>query len=143
MFADPVSATSVLQSATTRTLVPLDVSNQAVLSFEHFDRLKQTRKYALRWFFDELIPFALRVHHETLGLEGLPLREVTALAAIAEPRHFTSRAMCVEVELRGELTRGATVFDQRGIDRWQSNIDVIDSVDPQGVLDYFAQVARN
>lgn len=39
IFADPVSAQSVLQSAATRTLVPLDVSNKTVLSFDQFDRL--------------------------------------------------------------------------------------------------------
>jgi inosine-uridine nucleoside N-ribohydrolase len=143
IFADPMSAQTVLQSAATRTLVPLDVSNKTVLTFDQFDRLKQNRQYALRWFFDELIPFALRVHHEDLGLEGLPLREVTALAAIAEPRHFTSQTMSLAIELQGALTRGATVFDQRGIERWQKNIDVVDSVDTQGVLDYLAQVVRN
>ena len=40
IFADPISAQSVLQSAATRTLVPLDVSNKTVLSFDQFDRLK-------------------------------------------------------------------------------------------------------
>ncbi|NQV27184.1 MAG: nucleoside hydrolase [Rhodopirellula sp.] len=143
IFSDPMSADLVLQSAATRTLVPLDVSNRTVLTFDQFDRLKQDRKYALRWFFDDLIPFALRVHHEELGLEGLPLREVTALAAIAEPRHFTSKTMSLAIELQGSLTRGVTVFDQRGIERWQNNIDVIDSVDTHGVLDYLSQVVRN
>ena len=143
IFADPISAQSVLQSAATRTLVPLDVSNRTVLSFDQFDRLKQNRQYALRWFFDELIPFALRIHHEDLGLEGLPLREVTALASIAEPRHFTSQTMSLTIELQGALTRGATIFDQRGIERWQNNIDVIDSVDTHGVLDYLGQIVKN
>jgi inosine-uridine nucleoside N-ribohydrolase len=143
IFADPISAQSVLQSAATRTLVPLDVSNKTVLSFDQFDRLKQNRRYAFRWFFDELIPFALRVHHEDLGVEGLPLREVTALASIAVPRHFTSQTMSLAIELQGALTRGATVFDQRGIERWQNNIDVIDSVDTHGVLDYLGQIVRN
>lgn len=143
IFADPVSAQAVLTSASTRTLVPLDVSGKTVLTFDQFDRLKQNRQYAMRWFFDELIPFALRVHHEDLGLEGLPLREITALASIAEPRHFTSTMMSLSVELEGTLTRGATVFDLRSIERWQKNIDVVDSVDTHGVLDYLAQVVRN
>ncbi len=143
IFADPMSAQSVLQSIATRTLVPLDVSNKTVLTFDQFDRLKSDRKYALRWFFDELIPFSLRTHHEELGLEGVPLRELTALAAITEPRHFTSRTMSLAIELQGSLTRGATVFDQRGIERWQNNIDVIDSVDTHGVLDYLGQIVRN
>ena len=143
IFADPVSAQTVLQSAATRTLVPLDVSRKTILTFEQFDRLTQNRKYELRWFFDELIPFALRVHHEDLGLEGLPLREVTALAVVAEPRHFTSKTMSLAIELQGSLTRGATVFDRRGIERWQKNIDVVDTVDTHGVLDYLGQITRN
>lgn len=143
IFADPISAQAVLQSAATRTLVPLDVTNKTVLSFDQFDRLKHDRNCALRWFFEDLIPFALRVHHEDLGLEGFPLREVTALASIAEPRHFTSQTMSLAIELHGSLTRGATVFDRRGIERWQNNIDVIDSVDTHGVLDYLGQIVRN
>ena len=51
--------------------------------------------------------------------------------------------MSLAIELQGSLTRGATVFDQRGIERWQNNIDVIDSVDTHGVLDYLGQIVRN
>ena len=36
--------------------------------------------------------------------------------------------------------RDTTIFDQRRIPRWQTNIDVIDAVDGQGVLDYVARV---
>ena len=48
----------------------------------------------------------------------------------------------VDVETGGELTRGMTVFDRRGIPLWQTNIDVLTAVDAQGVLDYFARILR-
>lgn len=142
IYADTVSAASVLLSPSTRTMLPLDIVNRVSLSYDQFDRLKQTRPFELKWFFDELLPFALRTHHEELGLEGLPLREVTALAAVAEPRFFDSSPMNLAIESAGHLTRGATVFDQRRIPRWQTNVDVVDEIDVQGVLDYVARVLQ-
>lgn len=142
LFADPGAARSVLCAPTQKTLVPLDISTQASLTFEQFDRLSQTSPDSLRWFFDELLPFSLRAHREQLGQEGLPLREVTALASIAEPRHFRGETMSIDIEPEGELTRGTAVFDRRGIPHWQQNIEVLTSVDTQGVLDYLARILR-
>lgn len=142
LFADPRAARSVLCAPTQKTLVPLDVSRQASLTFDQFDRLEQSRPQSLRWFFDELLPFSLRSHREQLGLEGLPLCEVTALASISEPRHFGGDTMSIDIEPEGELSRGTAVFDRRGIPHWQQNIDVLTSVDSQGVLDYLARVLK-
>ena len=142
VFADPAAARAVLRSQTRKTLVPLDVSTQAVLTFDQFDRLRQTTPPSLRWFFDELIPFSLLAHRDQCGLEGLPLCELTALAYIAEPRHFEFEPMLIDIEQHGELTRGTAVFDRREGPRGQSNIDVLSSVDPQGVLDYLTRIAK-
>jgi inosine-uridine nucleoside N-ribohydrolase len=70
------------------------------------------------------------------------LPEIVALAAVTQPHLFQREAMSVDVELGGELTRGATVFDRRGIQRWQTNIDVLTDVDVQGVIDYVTRVIR-
>ena len=63
-----------------------------------------------------------------------------ALASVSRPRLFEREPMAVDVETNGELTRGMTVFDRRGIPRWQSNIDVITDADIQGVADYLVDV---
>ena len=143
LFADPAAARTVLCSQTHKTLIPLDISRQAVLTFDQFDRLRETAPESLRWFYDELIPFSLLAHRNQLGLEGLPLRELTALTYITEPRHFESESMLIDIEQHGELTRGTAVFDRRGTPRAQLNIDVLNSVDPQGVLDYLTRIARS
>ncbi len=142
IFANPMAATRMLEAPVTKTIVPLDVNSQAVLSFDQFNRIKQSARPNLQWFFEDLIPFALRAHHEQLGLEGWPLREVTALAFLSQPRHFETSPMLVGIEQGGTLTRGATVIDQRRIPRWQTNCEVVESVDAQGVLDYFGHLAR-
>ncbi len=141
VYAHPEAARNLLRSPATKTLVPLDVSNQAVLTFENFNRLKGASVSRLGQLLEKLVPFALRAHHEHLGLEGLPLREMVALAAVSQTRLFEREAMTIDVETAGELTRGMTVFDRRGVSQWQTNIDVLHEVDAQGVLDYLARVA--
>jgi inosine-uridine nucleoside N-ribohydrolase len=142
MCANPEAARAVLRSPATKTLVPLDVSNSVVLTFEQFDRLVTPPSSAVCRFFEELLPFAFRAHHQHLGLEGIPLREVVALASIAQPRIFQGSAMAIDVETTGELTRGMTVFDRRRTQQWQTNIDVLTEVDAQAVLDYFSRIVR-
>lgn len=143
VFCNPLAADAILEAPITKTLIPLDVAQQAVLSFDMFNRLQQTVRPNLKWFVDDLIPFALRAHHEQLGLEGWPLRELSALAFLSQPRHFETSPMSVSIERQGHLTRGVTVIDQRRIPRWQTNCEVVESVDAQGVLDYFGQLAKS
>jgi inosine-uridine nucleoside N-ribohydrolase len=142
IYANPQAARSVLRSPATKTLVPLDISRRPVLTFEQYDSLRPAETSRMGRFLKALLPFAFRAFHEHLGVEGVPLQEVTALAAVSHPDLFDRRLMAFDVETDGTLTRGMTVFDRRGIPRWQTNIDVLREVDPQGVLDYFCRVLR-
>jgi inosine-uridine nucleoside N-ribohydrolase len=142
VFADPEAARHVLVSPATKTLVPLDVTNRFVLTWDQFDRLKSNAAEKVAGLLDRLLPFAFRAHHQYLGVEGVVLNELVALAALARPRLFEQTPMAVDVETSGELTRGMTVFDRRGIPRWQTNIDVAVDADVQGVADYLADVLR-
>lgn len=141
IFADPEAARTVLRSAATKTLVPLDVSRKVVLNLPQLKQLTSSRPTRLTRFLGQILPFAFKAHHEHLGVEGVRLQEVAALAAVAHPECFEHRTLAVDVETQGELTRGMTVFDRRGLERWQTNIDVLTGVDVQGVLDYFSRIA--
>ena len=141
VYADPVAARSVLRSPATKTLVPLDISSRVVLTFEQFNRLTSGSTPIIS-FLKQLLPYSFRAHHEQLGLEGIRVHEVVALAAIARPRLFRSEPMMMDVETKGDLTRGMTVFDRRGVRHWQTNIDVLCEIDAQGVLDYLSHVMR-
>ncbi len=137
---DPEAARVVLRFPATKTLVPLDASQRAVLTFEQYDRLGLTDATSIGRLLQHLMPFALRAHHQHLGMEGLRLAEVTALTAIARPETFQRTTMSLDVEVEGELTRGTTVFDRRSNPAWRKNIDVLSDVDPQGVLDYLSAI---
>ncbi len=143
MYANPEAARTVLCSPATKTLVPLDICQKVVLTFEQYGRVKPPEGSPTGELLERLLPFAFRAHHQFLGLEGVALNELVALAAISQPRLFESEPMAVDVETSGELTRGMTVFDRRGIPNWQTNIDVLTEVDAQGVLDYFSRILRS
>ena len=136
MFADPRAARDVLRLPATKTLIPLDISDRVVLTFDRFSQMRADAKTPTQEFLSELLSYYFRAHHEHLGVEGIPMRELVALASISQPRLFESEPMAVDVETRGELTRGMTVFDHRGALKWPHNIDVLTDVDMVGVLDY-------
>lgn len=140
VHADPDAARVVLRFPATKTLVPLDVSQRAVLTFEQFDRLGLSDATASGRLLLQLIPFALRAHHQHLGIEGMRLADMTALAAVARPHQFHRTTMSVDVEVDGELTRGMTVFDRRANPTWRTNIDVLGDIDPQSILDYLSSM---
>ncbi len=76
-----------------------------------------------------------------MGSEGIPLREVVALAAVTRLDLFESRRMAVDVEIAGELTRGVTVADRRmTIPVHRLNMEVPFRVSELGVVDYFRKI---
>jgi inosine-uridine nucleoside N-ribohydrolase len=135
---NPEAARKVLRSPATKQLVPLDVGRQVVLSFEQLQRLELDDSRRTGRLLKALLPFGLRAHHQHLGMEGMCLPDLAALAAVACPRLFAGMTVALDVETEGHLTRGATVLDRRPKPRWRPNIDVLTDVDAQGVLDYLA-----
>ena len=123
MFFDPISANEVFESGTTKSLVPLDVTEQITFGVELLEKLppKYSRAGAL---LNKLLPFAFRSAHQQLGRELIPLYDPTALLSVLEPDLFTWEEMAGRVETRGELTRGATIFDRRLRPEWQDNMEV-------------------
>lgn len=128
MFFDPVAAQAVFHSATTKSLVPLDVTENVPFGVQLLEELppRYTRVGGL---LQRLVPFAFRAYHQTMGRELMPLYDPVTLMAALEPDLFEWREMAGDVETKGELTRGATVFDRRNRRSWKCNMEVARSVD--------------
>ena len=142
VFHHPEAARVVLKSPTMKSIVPRDVSQRVMLTFDQLDRLGLSQSTRCGDLLRSLLPFWLRAHRQHLGVEGIWLAEITALAAIAQPRLFKRRTLSIDVETEGRLTRGMTVFDRRQRPAWHNNVDALLEVDAQGVLDYFTQMLR-
>jgi inosine-uridine nucleoside N-ribohydrolase len=134
MYCDPPSARMVLKSRMTKTLVPLEITSQFVMTFDLFDQLPPdtTRIGA---FLRRILPYAVRSHRQVLGLEGIYVDGALGIVAASNPELFETREMAGDVETQGELTAGATIFDRRQAQEWRPNMDVVTNLDLAAVKD--------
>jgi inosine-uridine nucleoside N-ribohydrolase len=56
------------------------------------------------------------------------------MMAVARPDLFVTEEMAGDVEIMGEITTGATVFDRRLVPAWRHNMEVAVSMDVEGVI---------
>jgi purine nucleosidase len=134
IYYDPESARAVFRSPTTKTLIPLDVTRQVVLTLDFMDQLPETTN-RVGAFLRRILPFSFRAHRQNLGLESIPIHDVVAMLAAVHPELFETQEMAGDVEVSGELTVGATVFDRRRTPRWRVNMEVATSTDVAAVTD--------
>ncbi len=134
MYYDSVSARSVFRSAMTKTLVPLDVSREVALTFDVMEELPDDTTPVGR-FLHAIMPFAFRAHHQVLGQEGFCLPAAIALLALVQPELFHCEEMAGDVETRGDITKGATIFDRRPQALWRPNMEVATELDPVAATD--------
>jgi purine nucleosidase len=123
MYCDPEAARTVFRSPSTKTLIPLDVTNRIVLTYDLFKQLpdESTKVGA---FLRQILPPAFRAYRQQFALEGIHVHDSVALMAAINPEPFTTEEMAGDVETMGELTVGQTVFDRRHVPEWRHNMDV-------------------
>ena len=134
MAYDPCSAREVLRSATTKTLIPLEITRQVSISLDMLDELPDVST-PIGKLLRTMLQFAFRAYRQTLGLELIDLPSAVAIMALLHPELFETEPMACDVEVAGELTAGATVFDRRRTPQWRSNMDVATAVDSIAVTD--------
>ncbi|MBS0263175.1 MAG: nucleoside hydrolase [Planctomycetes bacterium] len=142
MYLDPEAARQVLSAPEVKTLVPLDATNSVIITYDHFNRVSTAGRTPATLFLKQLLPYYFRAHHQYLGMEGIWLREVVALAAVARPPLCKPQPMRVDVEVAGTLTCGMTVVERRSHVSARANTSVVLDVDAQGVVDYMTQLLQ-
>lgn len=128
MHFDALAAKEVFESATTKSLVPLDVTASLTFGVQLLEEIpaKYTKAGGL---LHKILRVAFRTSHQHLGRELIPLYDPTAMLALLEPDLFLWSEMAGKVETRGDLTRGMTVFDRRSPRAWNVNMEVAMEVD--------------
>jgi len=142
MFFDPTAAKQVFASPTTKTLIPLDVTSQIVFSLDFLEELPAESSRAgsmLR----KIVPYAFRAYRQELGLEGIHLGDAVSLISAIHPELFETQEMAGDVETRGELTTGATIFDRRPMVGWRTTLEVATDVDAGAVRDCIIRGLRD
>jgi purine nucleosidase len=134
IYCDPASARTVIRSPTTKTLIPLDVTDQVVWSLDLLNRLPAETSRAGR-LLHTILPHLFRTYRQELGLERVQLPDAVAVAAILHPELFQTVELTGDVETSGELTVGATIFDRRPNSPQRADIEVALEVDAAAVAD--------
>jgi len=138
IFMNPQAAREVFLSGAKITLLPLDVTQKVIFTPEHLERIRQSEGPAAA-LLSRIIPHSFKTHAQFEGIRGCYLHDALAVAARVRPSLFKTRRLFVDVETRGELTRGMTVADLRHRSRTQPNMDVVVEVDAEGFLEFLIQ----
>ena len=134
MYCDPASAQVVFRSPSTKTLIPLDVTNRIELSYDLFNRLPDESTQGGRALAAApaggvpRLPPAIRTGGDPRSRHG----DVDGRVC---PDLFTTKPMAGDVETQGELTLGATVFDRRRVPAWRHNMEVAVDMQKDAVIE--------
>lgn len=138
-YCDPPSARQVLRSGAPLTLIPLDVSRKLMLSPTDLLNLPAPDSQTCQ-FLRKIVPHGIRATAGLYGIEGLHLKDVVGIAALALPGAISTKPMAVDVEVRGELTRGMSVVDARWGQSSKSNLDLAVGLDVEAVREYMTRI---
>lgn len=108
IFVDPEAAAAVLATSVPLRLVPLDVTQQAVLPRPELPRRALERDSAVFQLVRECTVIYFDIHQRKLGLNGCFLHDPAAVAAAFDPELFTWEPVRIEVRT-DEAERGRTI----------------------------------
>jgi inosine-uridine nucleoside N-ribohydrolase len=140
-YCDPLAARQVLRCGAHLTLIPLDVMRKVLFSPSDLLDLPAAESRTCR-FLRQIVPFGIGATSNLYGLEGFHLKDVLGVVALALPGALSTRLVPVDVETRGELTRGMSVVDQRAVTPAKPNVDLAIGVDGDAVRGYIDRVLR-
>ena len=131
VLCDPEAAHVVLHSGVDVTLCPLDVTHQALAAPEVLAGLTALGTPLARTVV-ELLGFFADRYRELWGFVAAPVHDPVAVACVLDPGLVGTERVNVEVELRGEHTRGATVIDRAHVTGRAPNAEVAFDLDAAG-----------
>jgi len=151
IYNDPEAAQIVFQAGWPLTMVGLDVANKTLFSKKHLDQLSQTHG-PINDFIVKITTFLIDLSAK-YGWSGTAMYDPLAVGVAIDSSLVTAPAMRVDVETRGQFTRGETVanrqgyiersvlhgdhYEIEGVDKVEPNAKVCIEVDANRFLEMF------
>ena len=138
IYNDPEAAQVVFDAGWKVTMVGLDVTHRTNFGESHLARLNQTSG-TLNDFAAEVMRFLVDLS-ASFGAEGTPMHDPLAIGVLLDPSFVETTHIRVDVETRGEFTRGATVGNRHNAVEHNEEIDGrmvmtgIDRVEPNAFV---------
>lgn len=112
IFVDPEAAYKVFNSGILVKMSGINLTRQCLLTAEHMQRMREMNTRASH-FAADLLDFFIGSTTKSAKIAGANLHDACAVAWAIDPSMITAVPMNINVELKGELTRGMTVCDYR------------------------------
>jgi inosine-uridine nucleoside N-ribohydrolase len=154
IYNDPEAAQIVFQAGWPLTMVGLEVGNKALFTHKYLDELGRTHG-PINDFIFSIAKYLVNLS-ASFGASGSPMYDPSAVAVAIDSTLVKTQEMHVDVETRGEFTRGETVGNRQnmvernvlhgdhyvieGVDKVKANARVCLDVDADRFLQLF--VAR-
>jgi len=129
IWADPEAAQRVFSSGLELTMVGLDVTNRALMTPAHAERLAGAG--AGGRLVADLYRFYGQYHRRTYGSNGAPVHDAVAVAHVIDSALVQTRHCGVAIDTGPELSRGRTNVDRWGVAGWQPNCHVAVEIDTE------------
>ena len=151
IYNDPEAAQIVFQAGWRLTMAGLDVGNMTLFTRKHLEQLAETHGPE-NDFMVQVNTFLVDLS-EKFGSPGSPMYDSLAIGAAIDPTLMKTQAMRVDVETRGEFSRGETVANRRneyeknvlhgdhyvieGLEMVAPNVEVCTGVDSERFIQLF------
>src|SRR5579864_1074489 len=112
IYNDPEAAQTVFQAGWPLTMVGLEVGDKALFTHKYLDQLSETHG-TINDFIVSVLKFMVGLAG-TFGSPGSPMYDPSAVAVAIRSTLVKVQEMHVDVETRGEFTRGETVGNRHG-----------------------------
>src|SRR6202521_1387642 len=113
IYNDPEAAQIVFQAGWPLTMVGLEVGDKALFTHKYLDQLGHTHGQ-INDFIYSVLKFLVELS-ESFGSPGSPMYDPSAVAVAVDSTLVKVQEMHVDVETRGEFTRGETVGNRHGL----------------------------
>jgi inosine-uridine nucleoside N-ribohydrolase len=123
VWHDPEAADLVFSAGWPIVLVPLDATHPTAVDAAWLDRLAAAGTEVTR-FASDVLDFYVRVYTPILGRRGCVVHDALAAMVALDPGLGDYAVRPVHVELRGEHTRGSTLWDARSVPAAAARRDV-------------------
>ncbi len=131
ILEDPDAAHIVMHCGRPLTIVPLDVTHQALVSKKRIEQLRQLNT-KVGTAIVGMMEFFNRFDTEKYGSEGAPLHDPCTIAYLLKPELFTGKMCNVEIETESPLTLGHTAVDFWAVTDRVPNANWLYQVDADG-----------
>lgn len=131
IYGDPEAASIVFNAGWIVTMIGSDVSERTLMTRKHLAQLQALHGPETD-FISKLADFYL-TRSEKSGYSGAAMYDPLAVATVIDPTLVTLKEMHVDVETKGEFTRGETVANRMGSN--ENNVLHGDHYEIEGVVD--------